>query len=1105
MSTTTRTAIALREFVAPLYERLSSLEGLESLVDRYGWRGPLDEPAYEKIRDTLSIITAIRDLVVAVDALPDDFEDISATAAADLAMRSLAVLGALNELVPPAIADLGEPYKRAELWESLAEHILDDLLAEYLRIHYPPIYLVLRVWGAIRYEHETPIGAHRQTYRRTQLDWDRVLDMIDAPLETLKSTYHWGDAATPFDHAAALAVLADVLRAVHVPAKLLLPAVEARVPFAPGPDRAFRLDVAGLRAILREGVSFHDTLFHRIGFDVVPASVTADASPSGLVLRPVAEGGASMQLTLGKRFTLRWEVAASVADLFGIAIFPDRVDIIGGDAAFGAKIELATRDDGWLYLVGGEDRAHIALSGLTLGLAIKGTTADAEVVARLATLATTTGTGCRVSIPLGGADGFIKKVVDRNAIELKLAPEILWSSKEGILFNGAPKLDIRLPAHLALGPVTIDHLRVSLGRTDGTPPGIALAVETGISAHIGPLDVMLEGIGIAATVTRHTRESLRANPNRKPALGAIDTDFDFVPPRGFGLAIDTSLVKGGGYIERIPERAEYVGVAQLTVADWLSLKAFGLVTTRPNVSFLLAISSELPPIQIGLGFQLEGVGGLVGIHRRLDADRLLAAIRDGAVDDILFPAEPLRDPRVLVDRLATLFPASNGRHLFGPTALITWGPKSLIKIKLAIVIEVPTSLRVAILGSLSARVRKRVAGRELAILDLQINFGGLIDFDEKFIRFDASLYRSRLLGLELAGDAALRVRYGGRPDFVLTLGGFHPDFQPPALSLPPSLQRLQITIASGNPHIWVDSYFAVTSNSIQFGASGNLEYSKWGVSVSGGVGFDALFQFDPFQFAAAVFLRLAASWKGVEFTSIEITGELSGPSPWRIKGQFRLSICSFIGITVSIDESWGDGDDTRRGSIDVFPLLVTDLSAQTSWEREAGKTHTLVTLRNLDGVTTGLRVHPNELLRVRQNTVPLGVAIEKFAEQRPEGGNRFRLALRRGTQTFDAPAVRSHFAPAQFFERRDEEKLAAEAYKLFDAGADLGELDAVVFETWTAADVSYEPGYIDDEAGEDIPRQLVLEPLDRFRIAVLNNARANSVLGRRAVLPIVMR
>ena len=1093
-----RAVRALRDLVAPLYERLQSLEGIESLVARYGWRGPLDDGAYAQLRDSLGLIGTIRDLVTAVDALPDDLRDVSATEAADVAMRGLAVLGQLNELAPPAIASLGEPYRRAELWESLAEHILDDLFAEYLRINFPPLFIVLRLWGAIRYERESPAGDHRRAYRRTQVDWDRVVGMVESPLETLKSAYHWDDGAVPFDHAAALAVLADVLHAVRVPSKMLLPAIEAREPFQPAPDRAFRRDIEGLRAVIREGYSPRDKRFHRIGVDVFPAATAPDAAPSGLVIRPVAAGGAAMQLALGKRFTLRWEVAAEIADAFGLVIFPDRADVIGGDAAFGARLELATRDDDWLYLLGREGEAHLALSGLTLGLAVRGTTSDPEIVARLATLATAGGQGCRVVIPLDDADGFVKQLASRSAIELAFAPEVVWSSKDGLLFNGAPTIDFRLPANIALGPITLNHLTVSLGRTEGTPPGVELAVGTGITARVGPLDVMIEGMGLASKFTRQTRGTQRT----KVSLGSVDVDVGFRPPRGFGLVVDTSLVKGGGYLERIPERHEYIGAAELSLADWLSLKAFGLVTTKPQVSFVFAISSEFPPIQLGLGFQLAGVGGLVGIHRRLDADRLLEAVRDGTVDDILFPAQPVRDARGVVERLGALFPARSGSHVFGPTALITWGPKELIRIKLAVAIEVPAMERVAILGSLTARVKKRVAGNDLRVLDLQINFAGLIDFEERFIRFDAALYRSRLLGLELAGDAALRVRYGAQPDFVLTLGGFHPDFQPPELSLPLALQRMQITIAKGNPHIWVDSYFAVTSNSIQFGAAGFLTYEKWGVSVEGGVGFDALFQFDPFHFEAGVFLRLSASWKGVEFTSIEITGEFSGPSPWRIKGEFHLSICWFLGITVPIDESWGDSDDTRRGSIDVLPLLVADLSSPTSWERATGKTHTLVTLREVGG---GLRLHPNDLVSVRQNTVPLGVTIDKFAEQRPDRGNRFQIALRRGSDGFAATPVRSHFAPAQFFDRRDEDKLAARAYEPFDAGAHISDLDAPVFETWTTADVAYESGYIDDAAGEDVPKQIVLEPIKRFQVSARNNARANSVLGRVVALPVVTR
>lgn len=118
-------------------------------------------------------------------------------------------------------------------------------------------------------------------------------------------------------------------------------------------------------------------------------------------------------------------------------------------------------------------------------------------------------------------------------------------------------------------------------------------------------------------------------------------------------------------------------------------------------------------------------------------------------------------------------------------------------------------------------------------------------------------------------------------------------------------------------------------------------------------------------------------------------------------------------------------------------------------------------------------------------------------------GDLFRVALRQGSS--EARAVRGHFAPAQFFERREEDKLAAAPYQLFDAGAELTGVDGVVFATWTGAEVSYEAGYVDDEAGEDVRPEIVVEALDRFRVAVLNNARANSVLGRWAGLPVGLR
>lgn len=57
------------------------------------------------------------------------------------------------------------------------------------------------------------------------------------------------------------------------------------------------------------------------------------------------------------------------------------------------------------------------------------------------------------------------------------------------------------------------------------------------------------------------------------------------------------------------------------------MRATGLLTTRlpggaSGFSLLVVISSEFPPVQLGLGFRLVGVGGLLGINRTVAVEAL---------------------------------------------------------------------------------------------------------------------------------------------------------------------------------------------------------------------------------------------------------------------------------------------------------------------------------------------------------------------------------------------------------------------------------------------------------------------------------------------------
>ena len=133
---------------------------------------------------------------------------------------------------------------------------------------------------------------------------------------------------------------------------------------------------------------------------------------------------------------------------------------------------------------------------------------------------------------------------------------------------------------------------------------------------------------------------------------------------------------------------------------------------------------------------------------------------------------------------------------------------------------------------------------------LQMDAVGVLDFDQGTASVDASLHDSRLLRkFTLTGDMAMRLNWQGSPNFALAVGGLHPAFNPPPGF--PKLERIAINLSSGdNPRFRCEAYFALTSNSIQFGARAELFASAAGFSIHGEIGYDVLIQLDPFFFIA---------------------------------------------------------------------------------------------------------------------------------------------------------------------------------------------------------------------------------------------------------------
>jgi hypothetical protein len=139
------------------------------------------------------------------------------------------------------------------------------------------------------------------------------------------------------------------------------------------------------------------------------------------------------------------------------------------------------------------------------------------------------------------------------------------------------------------------------------------------------------------------------------------------------------------------------------------------------------------------------------------------------------------------------------------------------------------------------------------------------------------------------------------------------------------------------------------------------------------------------------------------------------------------------------------------------------LSAKDNWEQERpADRHRLESLREL-AVPDLLVIHPVGTLRISQKVVPLNLPIERVGSQRPADGPQYAIAgVQVGPTAEPAPpAAQEAFAPAQFFDLTDAEKLASPSFQRFDSGVRVGDPERLHTAYAAARVVKYERKYID--------------------------------------------
>ncbi len=997
----------------PLRDAVASEDAFTAFLKQFGWTL---QPA-----DLTSVVNTIHDVStlatnpssLSVDQLTHDL--ISAATA----IRKVASSGA-----PAAFVS------------TFPRELLDYLVYGALASHVRPLFGILHFAGVLSEQRVAANAATgRAEYIERQVHWDRLGPLADDPGTTIEGAYGWG---TPtFDGDALARSIATLASGVGARANMFVPQPQlVRQYFAPNAPGTVRLrsaviSVPGLDHTIAAGGTQAIVKLAMLAMPI-PPSATAVAAPDGLVVLPLISGQASDTLNLTDSITLKLTgdfLARPVRAEFhpGHAVLratPGDTNI-DASARFDAKAPTATP---WMP-IGSATSSRLELSAAHVAIGLTGTLdGDMELTAEVG-LDT-----AAIVIDFSEGDSLMQDTVANKPTKNPLALTIKWSSKTGFSLGGQPKLQISIPVQQRLaGIVTIQQISFALGPASGNRLEFDAMVTA--SASIGPVALEVQNVGLAIFV------SPSADADPPGVLGNVDFGFGFKSPSGVGASLDVSGLTGGGFLSHDDATSQYAGMLQLSYQEF-QLQAFGLIATKlptgPGYSMVAMIDATFPPIELVAGFTLNGVGGLLGINRTISIDALQAGIKAHTLSNFLFARNPVANAAQLLTDLATFFPAAQGRYVFGPMLQIGWGTPTVITIDLALILELPDPVRLVLIGE----VIVLLPTPDKALIELHMDVLGTIDFGTDEGSLDAVLHDSRLVKFTLQGAMALRSCWaGGDKSFLLSVGGFHPKFQPPPAF--PTLDRVSVSMANGKiTKLNLDGYFAVSSNTLQIGAHLDLFVGVDGFGIAGYLNFDTLIERNPFYFDGDISGGVTLSADGDDIMTLDLSAELTGPAPWHCAGSVHFSVLGF-GVTKSFSATFGDSaDPLPTDLIDVGAAVRAALGdPRNCFATLTTNRNGLVSLRT--PVTTGVALgHPAASLKVSQKVVPLGLTIQKFGAGAPQGDTQFNItavAVDGATQTQPATPVTDEFAPAQFLNLSDDDELASPSFEAFTAGVSLAD------------------------------------------------------------------
>ncbi|MGB1567106.1 MAG: DUF6603 domain-containing protein [Candidatus Poseidoniaceae archaeon] len=412
------------------------------------------------------------------------------------------------------------------------------------------------------------------------------------------------------------------------------------------------------------------------------------------------------------------------------------------------------------------------------------------------------------------------------------------------------------PINKQFGPIKIAQIGVRIDSMDYNgmdEPRIAILVDG--EAEIAGFLAVVDDLSVSLPLFRPT--DIRGDDSNGWMYDMAGCAISYTGP---AFAISGALRKTNLIDQSGNAYVEYQGLCTISTSKMSisAIGAFGRVPTSDGDSYVTCF--VIAALDYPLGgipeFFVTGLAGGLGLNR----DLVLPDVTHVQNSPFMLAMDGFSgDPMGALDTIRTALPAKHGSLWFAVGVKFT--TYQLIETKAVLFVKISDGFTIGILGMSSLSL----PDKQFSVGYVELAFLAYYDSTENLLWVEAQLTDASYLfssNCRLTGGFAL-VSWFSRGEFLLSLGGYHPDFKKP--SYYPAVPRVgfiwkpmsKLTVSGG-------CYFTLCSSAVMLGGSLEASFKHGKISASFFSSVDVLVVFDPFYYKFSSEISVSVRWRFIK-------------------------------------------------------------------------------------------------------------------------------------------------------------------------------------------------------------------------------------------------